>query len=337
VRQTRRTRPLPREAGLLLLLLALVTGFAMVSAPFRDPFNFLDRTRQWVEIGMIAVPMTFIIATGGIDLSVGSLLVVSSVVSGLCFQQLGWPLPLALVAGALTGTLGGTLNGVCVSLLRVPALVVTLASMAIFRGLAMGLSEADPISSFPSEYTTWGALGGIGSGDYIIPYQTLIFGATVLFGDFVLRRTCVGRWSVQVGENAKAARFTTVPVSGLLILLYGACGLVCGLGAILYTARFGTAHPGVGRGLELEVIACVVIGGTRITGGNASVLGTFLGVLILGVLRFGLDMVEVLQKHQVPLVGLLVIATAILNEWLTRRTEASNAAARKGEPHGTDD
>ena len=332
----RPTRPVPREAGLFLLLLVLVAGFVLASAPFRNPFNFLDRTRQWVEVGMIAVPMTFIIATGGIDLSVASLLVLSSIVSGLCFQELGWSLPLALLVGTAAGALGGTLNGVCISLLRVPPLVVTLASMAIFRGLAMGLSEADPISSFPSDYTTWGALGGVGSGDYVVPHQTLILVTTVVLGDFILRRTCIGRWSTQIGENAKAARFSTVPVTRLPILLYGSCGLVCGLSAILHTARFGTAHPGVARGLELEVIACVVIGGTRITGGNASVMGTFLGVLILGVLRFGLDMLEILQKHQVPLVGLLVIATAILNEWLARRTEVLNAAARKGGPRGID-
>lgn len=314
---------LPREAGLVLLLLVLLGVFALSSAPFRDPFNLLDRTRQWVEVGMIAVPMTFIIGTGGIDLSVASLLVLSSIVAGLSYQELGWPLPLALSSGVLAGTLGGTFNGLCITLLRVPPLVVTLASMAIFRGLAMGLSQADPIRSFPSAYTTWGTMGGIGSGEYVVPDQTLILLTIVALGVFLLRRTIVGRWTLQLGENPKAARFSTVPVNHVLLLLYGACGFVCGLAGMLYTARFATAHPGVARGLELEVIACVVIGGTRITGGKASVIGTFLGLLILGVLRFGLDMVGVLQEHQVLLVGFLVIAMAILNERLSRSSGAS--------------
>lgn len=317
---------MPREAALFFLLAAICAGFAAVSEPFRDPFNFLDRTRQWVEVGMIAVPMTLILATGGIDLSVGSLMVLCSIVAGICFQDIGWPLPLALGCGVVAGTLGGALNGLCSSLLRIPPLVVTLATMAIFRGLAMGLSQANPIRSFPTDYTTWGSTGGFGSGELVVPHQTLILLAVVGVGAFVLRRTYVGRWALQLGENPKAARFSTIPVTQLRFFLYTASGLVCGLAAILHTARFATAHPGVARGLELEVIACVVIGGSRITGGSASVVGTFLGLLILGVLRFGLDMLGVLQVHQVILIGFLVIATAIFNEWAARRSDL----ARKG-------
>ena len=310
-----------RELALLALLAAICVGFGAADENFRDPYNFLDRTRQWVEIGLIAVPMTFIIATAGIDLSVGSLLALCSIITGLCFRDAGLPLAAALICGVLAGGAGGALNAVAVSLLRVPPLVATLATMAIFRGLAMGLSQADPIGGFPRWFTDFGSISALGAGDYLVPYQTLILLALVWLGVLVFRRTCLGRWTVQMGENPKAARFSAIPVNRVLFTLYAGCGLVCGLAAGIYTARFATARPDAATGLELEVIACVVIGGTRITGGNGSVIGTFLGVLILGTLRFGMDMLGVLQQYQIILVGLLVIAAAIANEWLAHSTD----------------
>ncbi|MFH1264259.1 MAG: ABC transporter permease [Planctomycetota bacterium] len=310
-----------REMGLLVLLAVICVGFGAADENFRDPYNFLDRTRQWAEIGMIAVPMTFIIATAGIDLSVGSLVAMSSIVAGLCFQTLGLPLPVALACGVLAGAAGGALNATATCVLRVPPLVVTLATMAMFRGLAMGLSQADPIGGFPRWFTDWGSLSAVGAGDYQVPYQTILLVLLVGVGAFVFRSTCVGRWTVEIGENPKAARFSTIPVNRLLFAIYTACGLVCGLAAVIHTARFATAHPGAAAGLELEVIACVVVGGTRITGGNGSVIGTFLGVLILGSLRFGMDMLGVVQQWQIILVGFLVIDTAIFNEWLARRNQ----------------
>ena len=326
--KARRSFSATRELGLFALLAVICVGFGVASENFRDPYNFLDRTRQWVEIGLIAVPMTFIIATAGIDLSVGSLLALCGIVAGLCFQDLGLPLPVALVCGILAGGAGGALNALAVSGLRVPPLVATLATMAMFRGLAMGLSQAGPVGGFPRWFTDFGSISGLGTGDYLVPYQLLILMALVGLGVLVFRRTCIGRWTVQVGENPKAARFSAVPVNRLLFTLYTGCGLVCGLAAVVYTARFATARPDAATGLELEVIACVVIGGTRITGGNGSVIGTFLGVLILGTLRFGMDMSGVLQQYQIILVGFLVIGTAIANEWLARRNREGLPAAR---------
>jgi len=308
-----------RQSVLFMLLVLICLFFGMANANFRDPYNILDRTRHWVEIGMIAVPMTFIIATGGIDLSVGSLLALCGIVSGLAFQNLGCPLPLTFAIGVLAGGIGGAINGFTCSFLRVPPLVVTLATMSIFRGAAMGLCQADPVRGFPESFTDWASMGSFGWGYFQIPYQSLILLVLAGLGVFVFSRTVIGRWSLQIGENLKAARFTTVPVNKTLILLYTASGIVCGLASVFYTARFATAHPAAAKGLELEVIACVVIGGTRITGGNGSVLGTFFGVLILGTLRFGMEMQGVLQKYQIIMIGIIVVLTAILNEYMARR------------------
>lgn len=308
-----------RQAGLLGALLLIVLGFGLTSESFRDPLNLLDRSRHWVEIGLIAIPMTFIISAGGIDLAVGSLLALSGIVAGLCHYKLGWPIAPALAAGVLTGLLGGAFNGLVISLLRVPALVVTLATLALFRGLAMGLSQANPIRDLPEDFVDWGSMASFDIGEWMIPQQTLILLAGMALGGLVFAKTRAGRWALQIGENPMAARFAAIPVAGMQFGLFVASGLFCGIGAVLQTARFATAHPAAATGLELEVIACVVIGGTRITGGSGSIFGTFLGLLILGLLRFGMDMIGVMQQHQIILIGVLVVMTAIFNEWVARR------------------
>ena len=308
-----------RQLALSLLFFLICLFFGLTNENFRDPFNLLDRSRHWVEIGMIAVPMTLIIATSGIDLSVGSIVALCGIVSGLMFEKMGMPLPLAFAFGVLVGGVCGAINGFICSRLRVPALVTTLATMAVFRGLAMGLSRADPIRGFPREITDWAGMSTFGWGNFQLPHQTLLLLILVALGMIVLSKTVVGRWSLQIGENLKAAKFATVPVDKMHLLLYTTCGLVCGLASIIYTARFATAHPAAAKGLELEVIACVVIGGTRITGGNGSVLGTFLGVLILGTLRFGMDLEGILQRYQIVLIGLVVVLAATMNEYVARR------------------
>ncbi len=312
-----------RQCALFYLFLLMCIFFGLNNENFRDPLNFLDRSRHWVEIGIIAVPMTFIIATGGIDLSVGSLVALCGIVSGLAFEKMGLPLPWAFIFGMFIGCVCGLFNGFTCSFLRVPALVVTLATMAIYRGLAMGLSQADPIRGFPAGFTDWAGMGSLGWGNFQIPYQSIVLLLIVAIGILVLSKTLIGRWSLQIGENLKAARFTTVPVNKMYLLLYAASGLMCGLASVFYTGRFATAHPAAAKGLELEVIACVVIGGTRITGGNASVWGTFLGVLILGTLRFGMEMQGILQKYQIILIGTIVVLAAILNEYMANRPRRS--------------
>ena len=310
-----------RHSGLLFALAVLLVGFGCASEQFRDPVNLLDRSRLWIEVGLVAVPMTFIVAAGGIDLSVGSLLALSAIVAGLCHRELHWPLSLALGAAAATGALGGMVNGLAASVLRVPPLVATLATLAIFRGLAMGISHGQPIGNLPAVFEEWGGFATVGKGTFAPPQQLVLLLLFAAAGEWILRKTCIGRWTVQLGENELAARYAAIPVSQLRFGLFLASGLVCGLGAITYMAHYASARPNANTGLELEAIACVIIGGTRITGGNGSVVGTVLGLLFLDLLRFGLDMTGVLQQTQTILVGLLVVVTAILNRWLANRQE----------------
>ena len=314
-----------RHSGLLCALTVLLVGFGCASEQFRDPINLLDRSRLWIEVGLVAVPMTFIIAAGGIDLSMGSLLALSAMVAGICRRDLHWPLSLTLGTAVLTGAIGGAANGVAASVLRLPPLVATLATLAIFRGLAMGISHGQPVGNLPAAFEEWGGFATVGKGTFAPPQQFVLLLLFMALGEFILRKTCLGRWTLQLGENELAARYAAIPVSSLRFGLFLASGLACGLGAISYMAHYASARPNASTGLELEAIACVVVGGTRITGGSGSVIGTFLGLLFLGLLRFGLDMTGVLQQTQTILVGALAVVTAMFNGWLAKRQEHRRA------------
>jgi len=307
-----------RNLGLALAILLMGIGFAISSEPFRDPANLLDRTRLWTEVGLVAIPMTYLIIAGGIDLSVGSLVALSAVMGGIAASRFGVPFPAALAIAALTGVVGGAFNGLLASWLRVPALVATLGTMAIFRGVATGTAQAQPVRGFPAEFTAWGGYGALGP----VPQQLLLLIAIAAIAEFKLRRNRIGRWTLALGENETAARFAAVPVEAVRFQLFLASGLVCGIAAICSMGRFASAHPADHAGLELQAIACVVIGGTRITGGSGSITGTMLGLLFLAVLGFGLEMNGIPQATQTVIVGVLVVAIAVLNEWLARRQAA---------------
>jgi rhamnose transport system permease protein len=266
--------------------------------------------------------MTLIIATGGIDLSVGSILGMCSIVLGLLFRDAGWPIVFACFAAVVTGFLAGVFNGGVSSYLKIPPLVVTLATMALYSGIALALSQARPIGNFPALFQWLGqgdffqvTLGEKGDVSFPVPLLALL--AVSLAGWFIMRRSWVGRYAECIGENEVAARFAAIEVHRLKWALYAITGAVCGIASIFYTSLYATARPEAGRGMELEAIACVVVGGTRISGGRGTVIGTILGLLIIGVLRYGLEMAGIPSQRLIIFVGVLLIVTAVLNEWLS--------------------
>ncbi|MBE7486850.1 MAG: ABC transporter permease [Candidatus Omnitrophica bacterium] len=304
----------PHEWGLLVLLLALMGFFSLTTEGFLDPWNLSDRSRHLVEIGLIAVPMTFIICTAGIDISVGSMMILSAILMGTAWRDWGFSMPWAAAMAIGGGTLAGFLNGVMGSYLGIAPLVVTLATRALYRGLALGISNADPIRRFPPEFLSISesTLG-------YVPYTFLLLVVVILAGHLFLKKSWIGRYSIAIGANETAAVFSAIPVRKLKLGLYAFSGLMCGLAAPIYVARFATANPEHAGTLELDTIAAVVVGGTRITGGSGSVLGTGLGLLVVGTLRFGLDLSGFPQQGQTMLMGCVVIVMAILNEWTSRR------------------
>jgi len=304
-----------RELVLLGVLIAIMLVMAQLSPFFFTLGNLLDTSRYFVEIGLIALGMTLIIITAGIDLSVGAGLALVSVAVGFSFAA-GLPLPLALVLGLLTGLGAGLFNGLFITRLDLHPLVVTLGTFALFRGLAYGLSDADAVSSYPAWFAYFGQayLGPI-------PGQLILFVVAVIVAWIVLSRTSFGRYVYAIGSNEEAARFSGVPVWRVKLALYTGIGFLVALAAIIYTSRVSTARADSGLGLELDVIAAVVLGGASIYGGVGTVAGTVLGVLIIATLRNGLVLAGVPSTWQLFLLGILVISAVFLNEFFRKREE----------------
>ena len=304
-----------RELVLLGVLVAITLVMAQLSPFFLTLGNLLDTSRYFVEIGLIALGMTLIIITAGIDLSVGAGLALVSVAVGFSFAA-GLPLPLALVLGLLTGLGAGLFNGLFITRLDLHPLVVTLGTFALFRGLAYGLSDADAVSSYPAWFAYFGQayLGPI-------PGQLILFVVAVIVAWIVLSRTSFGRYVYAIGSNEEAARFSGVPVRRVKLALYTGIGFLVALAAIIYTSRVSTARADSGLGLELDVIAAVVLGGASIYGGVGTIAGTVLGVLIIATLRNGLVLAGVPSTWQLFLLGILVISAVFLNEFFRKKEE----------------
>ena len=303
-----------RELGLLGVLgsLMLLMGFLSPDFSFWDAENLLGFPRHLAEKGIMACGMTLIIMTGGIDLSIGSLVGLAGIALG--YTWLSWGLLPGLGMALLVGSMGGLINGLLITRWALPPLVVTLATMALYRGVAMIISRAQPVSNFPEPFGWWGQ-GYLGP----IPAQFLVWALTVVLFFLIVERTPVGRYATAIGDNERAALFAALPVRRIKLWLYSASGLLCSVGAILYTSRVSTAKADAGLGWELEIITAVILGGTQITGGRGTILGTFLGVMILGVVRNGLTLMGMKEEWQFMMAGIILIVTAVVNERMVER------------------
>ena len=306
---------LSREVVLLGVLIVLMIVMSLLSPLFLTLGNLLNTSRFFVEVGLMALGMTLIIITGGIDLSVGSNLALVSVAVGFSYAA-GLPLPLAIVFGLVVGLAAGLFNGLFITLLDLHPLVVTLGTFALFQGLAYGLSEAEAVSDFPGWFAYFGqAYFGP------VPGQLFIFIVAVVVVWLILSRTRFGRYVYAIGNNEEAAHFSGVPVRKVKLALYSGIGLLVGMAAVIYTSRVYTARGDSGLGLELDVISAVVLGGASIYGGSGTIAGTVLGVLIIATLRNGLTLAGVPSTWIVFVLGVLLLVAVFLNEFFRRREE----------------
>ena len=303
-----------QELVLLLVLVVLVVGLSQFSKEFLTANNLFAITRFFVEAGLIALPMTLIIITGGIDLSVGSMFGLSSVMLGFAWQFWGLPLPLGILVCLLVGVLAGLVNGVLIAKVKVPPLIVTLATLAIYRGLAFGISQARSVRGYPAWFEFWGQ-GYVGP----IPTQFLILVVFAAVSAIFLQRTFWGRYIYALGSNETGARFSGIPVDRIKILLYTFSGLMCGLAGFIFTSRVTTTRADAGTGLELDVITAVVLGGASIYGGEGSIYGTALGLLAVYLLRNGLTLANIKGDATVTIVGAMLIVAVYLKRLITRK------------------
>lgn len=311
------------------LLLALALGLVFSRLP--RAAAILPLWRPWAELGVLSLGMTAVILTGGIDLSIGSIVTLSGAVLGYLWQVMGWPMGVAASAALLTGTLAGALNGLAISWGMSP-LVTTLASMALYSGLAMALLEQSRITGFPPGFLALG--NGSVAG---LPSQVCLLLVAAASLAVLVHATRFGRYLFSLGDQRQSAEFAGVPVRKVERTLYALNGFLAGLVALWFTARRGAAVADAGQGLELQVIACVVLGGTRVTGGSGSIARTLLGLGILAHLEIGLRLwgnqvvslpgldwqVPLTANARLILIGLLVILVALLNERLAPRQRDS--------------
>jgi rhamnose transport system permease protein len=305
-----------REVVLLGVLIVLMIAMSLLSPLFLTVGNLLNTSRFFVEVGLMALGMTLIIITGGIDLSVGSNLALVSVAVGFSYAA-GLPLPLAIVFGLVVGVAAGLFNGLFITLLDLHPLVVTLGTFALFQGLAYGLTEAQAVSDFPA----WFAYFGQAYLLNIVPGQLFIFIVAVVVVWLILSRTRFGRYVYAIGNNEEAAHFSGVPVRRVKLALYSGIGLLVAVASVIYTSRVYTARGDSGLGLELDVISAVVLGGASIYGGSGTIGGTVLGVLIIATLRNGLVLAGVPSTWIVFVLGVLLLVAVFLNEFFRRREE----------------
>lgn len=259
-----------RELTLFLVLVALMVAAAMLEPRF---VTFRTQTllaaHSW-ELALVAIPMLLIIIAGGIDLSVGAMVALSAVTLGLLHERGASPM-LAASGGLAVGLACGLVNGWLIARTRVHPLLITLASMAAFRGIAEGISTARPISGYPE------ALLSLSAGWK----PAVIFGVVAVAAHVLLTRLRWGRWIVAIGTDEKVSRFSKIPVDRVKLMLYSVCGLLCGLAGVLLVARNNTAKADLGMGMELEAITAVVLGGASIEGGKGRVLGLVLGLVLI--------------------------------------------------------
>jgi rhamnose transport system permease protein len=303
-----------REVLLLFLLLAEMALMQSLSPLFLTPDNLIEVVRQSAEIGLIALAMTLVIITAGIDLSVGSIVGLSIIMMGMLWEDAGLPLWVAVLLALLTGTLLGGFNGTLITLIGIPPLIVTLATMAGFRGIALGMSQARSIRNFPEGFLHLGQGYAVG-----IPVQVWILAVAALLFHLALTRTAWGRSVFGIGANEAAARLSGVPVNRVKLQVYMLSGFMSALAAVIYAAHVSVAKPDAGLGFELTAITAVVLGGTAISGGEGGVLGTLIALLMVGFLRSGLTLARVPSEAQDMMVGLLLVLVVAVDRW-SRRT-----------------
>jgi ribose transport system permease protein len=300
--------------GPLLGLIALCVALFIASPFFLTVNNLLNILDQVTILGVLALGMTFVIITGGIDLSVGAVLALSMMVLGWTSHNAGWPLWLSVVAAVLVGGLCGLANGLGVTVAKLPPFIATLAMLSVARGLANVITDGQQIVGYPEWFTALSSQRHFG----FLTITAVVLVVLLVAGWAFLRYRPGGRSVYAVGGSAEVARLAGIRVKRVTAAVYVLTGLLAGLAGVVLATRLDSSQPSAAVGLELDVIAAVVIGGASLSGGLGRVPGTVVGVLIIGVLRNGLNLLSVSPFVQQIVIG-VVIALAVMVDVLRRR------------------
>jgi ribose transport system permease protein len=326
-------RDLFQKFAAVASLFLLTAVFAVVSPSFLSVGNAMTVALQVTSIAYLGIGATMVIIAGGIDLSVGAVLALAGVVAALAVKAgapVPVPVPVAMSAGVLAGALCGAVNGLAVTLLRLPPFIATLAMMLVARGVALQLTEAKAIGGLGDDFAELGngalwrmvTIGADGFPDVAfpgIPYPVILMVVLAVAVAVLLRRTRLGRHLYSIGSNAEAARLSGVDVRGVTMFAYTASGLIAGMTGCVLASRLVTAQPSEGLMYELDAIAAAVIGGTSLSGGVGTVSGTLIGAFVIGILRNGLNMGGVSAFVQQIVIGLVILLTVWIDQLRHRR------------------
>jgi ribose/xylose/arabinose/galactoside ABC-type transport system permease subunit len=294
--------------NIILILMLICLALSIYTNRFLNQENLINITRQVSINGILAIGMTMVVLTGGIDLSVGSLVALSGVVTAVLLRDHHMAIPLVVAVSVLVGLVMGSLNGYFVAYCRAAPFVVTLAMMTAARGMTYVYSKGRPISPLPADFLF------LGKGNlWIVPIPVIIFFLTFLLGVLILRYLRVGRYIYAVGGNETAAVVSGINAKRVKLFAYCFSGLLCGLAAIILTARVSAGLPQAGQSYELDAIAATVIGGTSLAGGRGRLWGTLVGALLLGVVNNGLDLMEITSFYQQIVKGVIILGAVLLD------------------------
>lgn len=302
-------------------LIVLLVFFSLASPNFLQTANILAILQATSVNGILAIAATLVIITGGIDLSVGTLMTFTAVIAGVVLTMWGLAMPVGIVAAIAAGAACGFISGSLIARMKIPPFIATLGMMLILKGLSLVISGTKPIyfndtPNFPL-LSTGSLIGAVVPG-LPVPNGVLVLFILALAISWVLTRTTLGRYCFALGSNEEAVRLSGVNADGWKVAIYALAGGICGIAGLLIASRLNSAQPALGLGYELDAIAAVVIGGTSLAGGRGSILGTIIGALIMSVLLNGLRIMSVAQEWQTVVTGVIIIA-AVYADMLRRR------------------
>jgi ribose transport system permease protein/inositol transport system permease protein len=298
----------------LVVLITLAATMAVLSPYFLSVSNFMNILLATSTIGVLAIAATYVLSSGGLDLSLGSVLGLSGVVGAAVAVKLGLPTPLAVLATIGAGAVAGLVNGLIITRAFVPAFIVTLGMLGIARGLALVLSDGRVIYGLPKAMVYLGQGRPLG-----IPMPVIIFLATAFVMHVLLAYTRYGRHTLAIGDNENAARTAGINIERHRLTLYTLSGALAGLAGLLFATRINSGDPTAGITYELTAITAAIIGGTNLFGGRGSILGTMIGALIMGVLQNGLNLLAVQSYYQQMAIGVVLILAVFIDQWQVRK------------------
>jgi ribose transport system permease protein len=298
-----------------LTLIVLFVALSIASPNFLNATNLSSVVRQTAVINIMALGMTLVIISGGVDLSVGSILAFGGLV-GTMAMEAKQPIPLAIAIGILGGLAWGLINGLLITRLKISPFIVTLGTLGIVRGITLVISNGLPVHKIPQAFSYLGE-GAI----FGIPVVLLILLVCAVLVHILLEHTRLGRYTFAIGSNTEAAFYTGIDVAFYTVCVYAICGMLTGLAGMIEASRLMTGQPTAGQGYELQAIAAVVIGGGSLRGGEGSVVGTLIGAFIMGLLSNGSDLLGINPYVQQAIIGGTIIAAVALDEFRKRRVK----------------